>query len=126
MEGNALRVAAAKEVTALPDGWSSGCDFRRGEIGMAAATATAVMIPVERLAESRFNPRRASDDAAEARLAASIIALGILQPLVVRPSPDNPVRYEVAAGNRRLRAVKAAIAAGRLAADFEFPCLVAS
>jgi ParB family transcriptional regulator, chromosome partitioning protein len=47
-------------------------------------------------------PRRSFDDATLAELAASIAALGILQPLVVRPAPGG--RWELIAGERRLRA----------------------
>jgi ParB family transcriptional regulator, chromosome partitioning protein len=49
-------------------------------------------------------PRRSFDDATLAELAASIAALGMLQPLVVRPAPGG--RWELIAGERRLRAAQ--------------------
>src|SRR4249919_1518503 len=51
-------------------------------------------------------PRTKFDDETIATLAASIREVGILQPLVVRRAGDG--RYELIAGERRLRAAKAA------------------
>lgn len=100
----------------------------RAELSGASPLGTivpsAVMIPWEFLNESRFNPRRSDHDHADANLSQSIVALGVLQPLIVRQHPELPCHYEVVAGNRRLRAVRSAIADARLAPDFELPCLV--
>jgi ParB family chromosome partitioning protein len=52
-----------------------------------------------------FQPRTTFDEAALQELADSIRAHGVLQPIVVRPSLGG---YEVLAGERRLRAAKAA------------------
>lgn len=55
------------------------------------------------LLSARANqPRRHFDPATLADLASSIREKGVLQPLLVRPLPDG--RYEVVAGERRLRA----------------------
>lgn len=51
-------------------------------------------------------PREAFDDEALAELTASIQQLGILQPLLVRAMPTG--RFELIAGERRLRAARAA------------------
>jgi ParB family chromosome partitioning protein len=51
-------------------------------------------------------PRREFDDQALIALAESVKARGILQPVVVRPLPGG--RYELIAGERRLRAAKMA------------------
>jgi ParB family transcriptional regulator, chromosome partitioning protein len=48
-------------------------------------------------------PRRHFDEAALAELAASIAEQGVLQPILVRPSPDG-VGYQLVAGERRWRA----------------------
>src|SRR5207247_9171177 len=61
---------------------------------------------VKAVAPNRKQPRARSDDDTIATLAASIREVGILQPLVVRRSGDG--RYELIAGERRLRAAKAA------------------
>lgn len=47
-------------------------------------------------------PRSAFEPAALEALASSISTAGLLQPLIVRPAPDG--RYELVAGERRLRA----------------------
>lgn len=62
-------------------------------------------IPIEQLHESPWNPRRRYDPAALADLTASVRAVGILTPLLVRP---NAAGYEIAAGHRRFRAACAA------------------
>jgi ParB family chromosome partitioning protein len=63
-------------------------------------------ISVNAIAPNPKQPRTTFDDEALAGLAASIREVGILQPIVVRRSADG--RYEVVAGERRLRAAKAA------------------
>jgi ParB family chromosome partitioning protein len=61
--------------------------------------------PVDAIDPNPSQPRRKFDIAALDELAASIAQLGVLQPLVVRPSGE---RYELVAGERRLRAAKKA------------------
>src|SRR4029078_10646695 len=63
-------------------------------------------VPVNAIAPNPKQPRTHSDGVALAGLATSIREVGILQPLVVRRTSDG--RYEVIAGERRLRAAKAA------------------
>jgi ParB family transcriptional regulator, chromosome partitioning protein len=63
-------------------------------------------VPVNAVGPNPRQPRTRFDDEAIASLAASIREVGILQPIVVRRSDDG--RYEVIAGERRLRAAKAA------------------
>jgi ParB family chromosome partitioning protein len=63
-------------------------------------------VPVNAVGPNPKQPRTRFDDEAIASLAASIREVGILQPLVVRRAGDG--RYELIAGERRLRAAKAA------------------
>ncbi|HYJ61388.1 MAG TPA: ParB/RepB/Spo0J family partition protein, partial [Actinomycetota bacterium] len=63
-------------------------------------------VPVNAIAPNPKQPRTQFDDEALASLAASIREVGILQPLVVRRTADS--RFELIAGERRLRAAKAA------------------
>jgi ParB family transcriptional regulator, chromosome partitioning protein len=63
-------------------------------------------VPVNAIAPNPKQPRTHFDDEALAGLATSIKEVGILQPLVVRRTSDGS--YEVIAGERRLRAAKAA------------------
>ena len=51
-------------------------------------------------------PRRAFSESELGQLAESIKENGLLQPLLVRPVPGRPDRYELVAGERRLRAVR--------------------
>lgn len=53
-----------------------------------------------------LQPRRTFSDGELSELAASIEENGLLQPLVVRPSPSTEGRFELVAGERRFRALK--------------------
>lgn len=69
--------------------------------------------PVASIFASPTNPRKTFDAADLAELTESIRLHGVLQPILVRPVPDDeyiPVRpaYEVVAGERRWRAARAA------------------
>jgi ParB family chromosome partitioning protein len=59
-------------------------------------------IPVAKISANPHQPREAFDGDALASLAASIDALGVLQPILVRPMGDDA--YELIAGERRWRA----------------------
>jgi ParB family chromosome partitioning protein len=63
-------------------------------------------VPVNAIAPNPKQPRTHFDDEALAGLATSIREVGMLQPLVVRRTTDG--RYELIAGERRLRAARAA------------------
>lgn len=66
-------------------------------------------IALERIRESSSNPRRAFDEAKLRELAANIKSHGVLQPILVRPSPHGADgTYELVAGARRFRASKLA------------------
>ena len=62
-------------------------------------------------------PRRAFDDASIDELADSIRSRGVIQPLLVRPHPDEDDRFEIVVGERRF------IAARRAGLD-AVPCVV--
>ena len=53
-------------------------------------------------------PRSVFDESDLAELVHSIREVGVLQPIVVRPLPDQPGKYELVMGERRLRATKEA------------------
>jgi ParB family transcriptional regulator, chromosome partitioning protein len=61
---------------------------------------------IESIEANRWQPRSVFHDAALHELAASIREVGVLQPLVVRPLTEG--RYELIAGERRLRASRLA------------------
>jgi len=63
-------------------------------------------IPVDAVSPNPRQPRSVFDEEALAELVDSIKEVGLLQPVVVRPTAKD--RYELVMGERRLRAVKAA------------------
>jgi ParB family chromosome partitioning protein len=75
-------------------------------------------LPLADISVNRRQPRRTFPDDELQELAASIAALGVVQPIVVRPLHEAPadegvpaptgVRFELIAGERRLRAAKLA------------------
>jgi len=66
-------------------------------------------LPIEKLSPRRNQPRRTIDPAELEQMVATIRALGIIQPIVVRPL-DGPSAdsYEIVAGERRWRAAQLA------------------
>jgi ParB family chromosome partitioning protein len=79
-----------------------------GDSPAAAPPAGVTSIAIEHLEPGPFQPRGASEPEALNDLVTSIRARGILQPLLARPSPNNPERFEIIAGERRWRAAQAA------------------
>jgi ParB family chromosome partitioning protein len=75
-------------------------------IPLPAGGATALEIPIDRVARNPHQPRSNFDDASLGELSASIAAHGVLQPIVVRSTNDGG--YELIAGERRLMASRAA------------------
>ena len=72
-------------------------------------TSSLQDIPLERIRESKTNPRRVFDETKLAELAANIKLHGVLQPVLVRPAPDGQDGlFELVAGARRYRASKLA------------------
>ena len=82
--------------------------------GLAAILAAAPrdeqeelrQLPVELIANNPHQPRRQFDEEALVSLADSIRARGVIQPVLVRPVAGG--RYELVAGERRLRAARMA------------------
>lgn len=65
-------------------------------------------VPIEFVSPNPKNPRRHFGDAELTDLAQSIREHGVVQPVVARPSPSQPGRYEIIAGERRWRAAQRA------------------
>ncbi len=66
-------------------------------------------LPIEKLVPRQNQPRRTVDPAELEQMVATIRALGIIQPIVVRPVDGHPGdRYEIVAGERRWRAAQLA------------------
>ncbi len=88
-----------------------------GDVRTQQTSTAPGEIDVHALEPGAFQPRAAIGLDSLADLTASIRARGVLQPLLVRPHPDVPSRYQIIAGERRWRAAQQA----GLAA---VPCLV--
>src|SRR3546814_10479616 len=81
-------------------------------------------IRLDRLVKAPRNVRKTpSSGAADAELKASIAVHGLQQNLVVTPANGDGA-YEVIAGGRRLAALKALQAEGKLPADCLVPCFI--
>lgn len=76
-----------------------------GAEGNAPAVSGASQVSVDVIEQSPFQPRKGFDDDELSALSASIKTHGILQPLVVRQVGG---RFQLVAGERRLRAARAA------------------
>jgi len=64
-----------------------------------------VELDIDRLSPNDYQPRRQMDDARLGELAASIKANGVIQPIIVRTTPEG---YRIIAGERRWRAARRA------------------
>ena len=108
-------------VTKKPKGLGLGLEALLGprvkDAGEAAAAALAVphALKLSQLQPGKYQPRTRMDEGSLYELAESIKAQGIMQPILVRPVGNG--RYEVIAGERRMRAA-------RLAGLDEVPVLV--
>ena len=71
----------------------------------AAVSSLYVSLPLSQIVESKTNPRRTFEPSKLVELAESILTIGILQPITVRPLGE---LYEVVAGARRVRASRIA------------------
>ena len=72
------------------------------------------LLPIHLIDPNRDQPRRSFDEAALNELADSIRAVGVIQPIIVKPEGE---RYTIIAGERRYRA-------SRIAEQAEIPAIV--
>ena len=108
-------------------GWEITAE-RQAEVAEASFERIdrALMIPIERIAPMRDNPRQSFRHLDE--LAESIEDRGLIQPLVVRRDPDRPGYFMTVAGARRLMAaniLRGSEHAETRARVATLPCLVA-
>src|SRR6058998_3438925 len=73
----------------------------------AEREGSLVELAIADIRPNPYQPRRDVDPGALEELQASIRKAGLLQPVVVRPSPNGGEGYELIAGERRLRACQA-------------------
>ncbi|BBU59209.1 chromosome segregation DNA-binding protein [Mameliella alba] len=105
-------------------GLGRGLSALMADVGPAQETTQAEsprradrMVPIESLIPNPDQPRRSFTQAQLDELAASIRTKGVLQPLIVRPSPHEDGKFEIVAGERRWRA-------SQMAQRHEIPVLV--
>lgn len=67
-----------------------------------------MLVPIEQITANPDQPRRSFDPEALEELAASLKQRGVLQPLIVRPHPQDKGLYQIVAGERRWRAAQMA------------------
>lgn len=78
-------------------------------VGESGPTTTVPACPVSALRPAPWNPRRRFDEEQLVQLAQDIGARGVLQPLVVRATPELPAKnFEIVCGERRWRAAQRA------------------
>jgi ParB family chromosome partitioning protein len=82
-----------------------GLDALLGVDAGPAPTGAMSQVPLDAIGHNPYQPRKTFDDDELASLADSIRTHGVLQPLVVRPAGAG---YQLIAGERRLRAARAA------------------
>lgn len=66
------------------------------------------MLSIDQLRGGKFNPRKDFPEADLLELADSIRLKGLVQPIVVRPHPEDVALFEIVAGERRWRAAQKA------------------
>ncbi|WP_368418845.1 ParB/RepB/Spo0J family partition protein [Rhodovarius sp.] len=91
-----------------PPRLGKGLSALLGDVAEAAAHEGVRTLPVTALEPGPFQARGPMDADALEELAASIRRHGVLQPILVRPRPQSPGRYEIIGGERRWRAAQAA------------------
>ncbi len=92
--------------------------FKRSKGAENELSEQVLQIKVDDIRPNRAQPRAKFDQNSIIRLADSIRRYGILQPLTVRESdPDDSCKYELIAGERRLRAA-------RMLGYLTVPCII--
>ena len=106
----------APKSAATTRGLGRGLSTLLGDSGIAAAANQAApsdnreyqQIPVEWINVGPWQPRRKFDREQLDELAGSIRQKGIVQPILLRPTPNQPGRFQLVAGERRWRAAQMA------------------
>jgi ParB family chromosome partitioning protein len=95
-------------LSALLGDTSAAADRSERVAEKAAEVGRSLEQPIDLLVRNPDQPRRLFSEAEINDLTASIREKGILQPLLVRPAPGQPGKYQIVAGERRWRAAQKA------------------
>lgn len=87
-------------------GLGRGLDVLFQDTGSGGSEENITTLPLSEIEPDKEQPRKKFDDEALNELASSIAEHGVLQPIVVRPSPTGG--YSIVAGERRWRAARMA------------------
>ena len=87
-------------------GLGRGLDILFQDTGSGGGEENTTTLPLSEIEPDKEQPRKKFDDEALGELASSIAEHGVLQPIVVRPSPTGG--YSIVAGERRWRAARMA------------------
>jgi ParB family chromosome partitioning protein len=104
-------------VRSLGRGLSALLGDIEGSDELPMPTTGASLMRIDQIIPGIMQPRRDFDKEKLDSLASSITQKGVLQPLLVRPSPEDPEKFEIIAGERRWRA-------SRMAGLSEVPVIV--
>ncbi|MBM4032939.1 MAG: ParB/RepB/Spo0J family partition protein [Planctomycetes bacterium] len=115
MQAKSAVAASDRELTAMERLLS--LNRRAPGLPPRLAEAEVRQLALAQLRPNPLQPRKALDEEALAELVESIRARGVIQPLLVRPVPDEPEAFEVVVGERRYSA------AGRAGLQ-TLPCII--
>ena len=85
-----------------------GADEAPAPKGATVTEGHALMVPIELIHPNPDQPRKTFGETELEELAQSLRQKGVIQPLLVRPSPKASGEYEIVAGERRWRAAQRA------------------
>ncbi len=86
----------------------SDANAASGDAAAPAPPAGQRETPIELVRRNPDQPRRHFDKAELESLAETVKTRGVLQPILVRPAPDQPGEFQIVAGERRWRAAQIA------------------
>jgi ParB family chromosome partitioning protein len=101
--------ALGRGLSSLLDDISEEINTSKTEEPLALPKSKGVdMLPISSIGSNPDQPRRYFDDDKLSELTDSIRQKGVIQPILVRPSPRQEGEYEIIAGERRWRAAQKA------------------
>lgn len=109
LSGNKIKEQTESEVKVIPS------EKENNSAVLPVDENSVVLLPIDKLNASVYQPRKAFDEEKLNELASSIKEHGLLEPLLVKKSQDD--LYEIICGERRYRACK-------LANLSSIPCLI--
>lgn len=99
-------MATDSKRNSLGRGLSALLDTPPAETAPTQAKGSAESLPIELIRPNPQQPRRAVSEAELDELTRSVADKGVLQPIIVRPHPQEAGIYEIVAGERRWRAAQ--------------------